>query len=136
MSIKADVQELESIRSELKVLASRRKTLKEKEHTVELRIQQFLKSKNQPGVKHQGVAITIEEKEVPGPKNNKQRKEDAIAVISRFIDKSPEKIYEEIMNARKGEIITKSKLKMKKLKNICRKLYLSFKIYRNKDQKI
>lgn len=119
MSIKADVQELESIRNELKVLASRRKSLKEKEQATEARIQQFLKAKNQPGVKHQGVAITLEEKEVPGPKNNKQRKEDAVNVLSRLLNKSPggaEKIYEEIMNARKGDLITKSKLKMKKIK--------------------
>jgi hypothetical protein len=116
MSIKSDVQELESIRSELKNLTSRRKNLKDKEKLVENRIQEYLKAKNQPGVKHQGIAVTIEEKEVSGPKNSKQRDSDAIAVIAKYVNKSPEKVLEEIMEARKGASIFKSKLKMKKFK--------------------
>ena len=68
------------------------------------------------GISQVAKAEPIEEKEVSGPKNSKQRDSDAIAVIAKYVNKSPEKVLEEIMEARKGASIFKSKLKMKKFK--------------------
>jgi hypothetical protein len=115
MSIKADVNELESIRAELRHLTARRKVLKAKEKAAEERIALFLKSKDQIGVKHQNVAILIEEKEISGPKKNKERDADAISVLQRYGITEADKVFAEIMQARKGDKILKEKLSLKKL---------------------
>ena len=63
MSIKSDVQELESIRVEIKLINDKKRKLKEKEREVENRITEYLKLNQHPGVKHQGRAIILEQKE-------------------------------------------------------------------------
>ncbi len=116
MSIKSDINELESIRAELKSLNLKRKKLKEKEKEAELRIAEYLKSKDTPGVKNNGVAVVLEEKEQPGPKKNKDRDLDAIVVLERHGISDPKKVLEEIMTARKGEKTIKPKVKVSKYK--------------------
>lgn len=117
MSIKADVQELESIRAEIKSLNMRRKQLRDKEKIVETRIQDYLRAKNQPGVKHQGTAIIMEEKETRSSKKSKERDTDAMNVLERYGVRDAEKVLKEIMEARKGEPVPKTKLKISKYKN-------------------
>ena len=114
MSIKADVRELQSIRLELRRLTQERKELKEKEAKVEARIRDFLKAKDQPGLRDGDFSLIIEEKEVAGPKRPKERQEDSIAVLERYGVHSPEKLLEELMQARKGEVVVKEKLKVSK----------------------
>jgi glutamine synthetase adenylyltransferase len=117
MSIKGDVMELESIRFELKGLTDKRKKLKEKEKAVEVRISEYLKSKDQPGLKHHGTAIILEEKDQQAPKKAKDRDVDAMSVLEKYGVKDTEKVLKEIMQARKGETIVKEKLKIKKYKD-------------------
>jgi len=116
MSIKADVTELESIRAEIKQLNIRRKKLKEKERAAEARIALYLKAKDQPGVKHRGTAVILEEKECSGPKKNKDRDLDAMHVLERYGVKDTEKVLKEILKARKGDAVMKESLKISKIK--------------------
>lgn len=116
MSIKADVTELELIRSEMKILSDRRRKLKEKEKIVEARISQFLKSKDQPGVKHNGTAIILTEGEKALPKKPKQKDADTISVLKKYGIKDAEKVLKELLDARKGEKTTKETLKITKYK--------------------
>ena len=116
MSIKADVTELENIRVEIKSLNDRKKKLKEKEKVVELRIAEYLKAKDQPGVKHRGTAIIPEEKERPGPKKPKDRDNDAMQVLEKYGVQDTQKALKEILEARKGDAILKESLKIKKYK--------------------
>ena len=116
MSIKADVSELEAIRAELKTLNERRRRLKQKENDVEKRISDYLKAKDQPGVKHNGTAIILEEKERPLHKHPKERDADAIQVLENYGIQDADKVLKELMEARKGERQVKQKLKIQKLK--------------------
>ena len=116
MSIKADVTELEAIRAEIKILNERRKKLKEREKGIEARIAEYLKAKDQHGVKHHGTAIILEEKERPGPKKPKDRDADAMQVLEKYGVKDTQKALKEIMDARKGEAVVKESLKIKKYK--------------------
>lgn len=116
MSIKNDVYELESIRNEIKVLNIKRKKLKEKEKQVEIRISEYLKSKEQPGVKYQGTAILLEEKEKPLPKKAKERDMDSISVLEKYGIENPDKVLKELLNARKGDKIVKESLRITKYK--------------------
>lgn len=116
MSIKTDVMELEAIRAELKTLSFRRKKLREKEQAVEQRIQDYLRSKEQPGLKHNGTAILLEEKEKRTTKKAKDRDRDAASVLEQYGIRDSERVLKEIMEARKGDPIPSAKLKIKKYK--------------------
>lgn len=116
MSIKAYVTELEAIRVELKVLTEKRKKIKLREKALMDNIAEFLKAHNQPGVKHQGVAVILEEKEKHEPKKNKERNEDAMEVLKRYGINDTERVLKEIMEARKGPVILTESLKFKKIK--------------------
>ena len=114
MSIRADVKELEILRSEIKMLKRRTKILRDKEKAAEKRISDFLKSREQPGVKFQGTAIILEEKPKSLPKKPKDKDADTILVLERLGVEDPQKALQEIIAARKGDTIHSEKLKVQK----------------------
>ena len=116
MSIKADVSELEIIRGEIKVLRSRIKKLREKEKAAETRISNYLKFKQQPGVKFHGTAVILEEKEKHTAKKPKDRDNDAILVLERLGVENPAQALKDILESRKGDKISSEKLKIAKYK--------------------
>lgn len=117
MSIKADVLELQSIRAEIKRLGAERKLLVAKEKKVVERIQEYLRVKEQPGLKHQGTAILLEEKEARERKKPKESERDSLQVLEQYGIREPEKVLKELAEARKGNPYLKSKLKIKKYKD-------------------
>lgn len=119
MSIKADVRELELIRQELVQLRKRIKLLKDKEAKVEERIQTYILNNDLPGVKDKetGTAIIFEEKNARAPKKVKEKDTDSTEVLARYGVANPEKVLQEILEARKGEAILKQKLKIQKVKS-------------------
>lgn len=114
MSIKSDVTELESIKNELKRLNLQRKELLKKCKTVEKRIFDYLKAKDQPGLKHQGTAILLEQKEVRPAKKKKDINTCAITILEKYGIKNPEKALNEIIESRKSDPVKKEKLTIKK----------------------
>lgn len=114
MSIRSDVQELENIKLEIKNLNCKKKKLREREKALEISISEYLKSKETPGVKFQGTAVILEQKEIRNSKKPKQRDSEAINILEKYGIKSPEKVLTELLEARKGEKIISSKIKMKK----------------------
>lgn len=116
MSIRADVTELQSIQAEINSLNKRRRILREKEKEVQARIKMFLEAKNQPGLKHQGTAIKLEEKETRISKKNKDRDSDACSVLEKYGISNPDKVLAELLEARRGEKVLEKKLKLGKYK--------------------
>jgi hypothetical protein len=117
MSIKTDVVALQEIRKEIKLLNDKKRTLKEREKNLEQKIAEYLKAKEQPGVKHQGTAIILEEKEKCGNKKAKERDIDAINVLEKHGVNDPSKVLKELLQARKGDPVLKESLKIKKYHN-------------------
>jgi hypothetical protein len=115
MSIRGDVEQLETIRREMKILADKRKVLKQREAQIIERISSYLKSKNQPGVKYQGKAVIMEEKETFKRRKPKESDADAVTVLERYGVKSPQKVLNELLSTRKGEKVVKTKLKYKNI---------------------
>lgn len=115
MSIRADADELQAIDAELKLLSQRRKALLQQKAKVEARMAEYLKAKGQPGVKYNGVAILLEEKTVHTNKKPQLRDEEARAVLERYGVPNPDQALKEIMEARKGPVQTKTKMKLKKI---------------------
>lgn len=116
MSIKSDVAELESIRLELKRLSEKRKQFKLREKAIENKISEYLKSKDQIGLKNNGIAIVLEEKETREKIKNKEKDEQAIDILNKLGIKDSEKVLEALMEARKGAKTTVEKLTVKKYK--------------------
>jgi hypothetical protein len=116
MSIRADVQELEFLNSEMKVLRRRMKFLRDKQKATEGRIAQFLKAKEQPGVKFQGTALILEEKEKAQHKRPKDKDADTITVLERLGVENPQEALKDIIAARRGETQKTERLKVKKYK--------------------
>jgi hypothetical protein len=116
MSIQSYVSELESIKIELKSLNEKRKKLKFREHELEHNIADFLKSKDQIGVKYQGSKILLEQKEKRVNKKNKDKDNDAINILTNYGLSEPQKVLNEILEARKGEKVQTDKLKIQKIK--------------------
>lgn len=116
MSIQADIREIESIMAELKRLTIRRKQLNEQKQKVEERIQAYLKSKEAPGVKHNGFAIILDEKEKHDKKPKKEQIQDSLAVLQKYGIQDTQKVFQELMEAKKGEMIIKEKVKIQKIK--------------------
>jgi len=117
MSIQGDVAELEGLKQEITNLSRRLKKLRKHKQAVELKIMNYLHSKNTHGVKHRGTALVMEEKMTRSSKSNKQRRQDAISVLESYGVNYPEEVLEKLMEARKGEQVSTNKLKMKKYKD-------------------
>jgi hypothetical protein len=114
MSIKSDVIELESLKAEIKRLNSLKKGLHSKVKIVEKRIFDYLKSREQCGLKHQGTAIVLTEKQVTKCKKKKEGNDSAISILEKYGIKNPEKALNEIMDAKKMEPVKTEKLVIKK----------------------
>lgn len=114
--IKGYVDELNAIKQELKVLNMRRKKLLEKEKELSEKIQDFLRSRNQQGVKYQGQALLIEEKETRKPAKPKERTENEIAILQKYGISDAEALLAELREASKGETKVSTKLKIKSYK--------------------
>jgi hypothetical protein len=115
MSIKSDVEELNKLGVEIKSLSTQIRFLRQQSAEVEGRILNFLREKEQPGVKYKGTAVLIENKQKRAPKKSKDREIDALGVLERHGISNPQEVYDQIMEARKGEEVDTPKIKIKKL---------------------
>jgi hypothetical protein len=113
MSIQPQVNELNGIKAELKTLNARAKKLRARKKHLEAEIAAYIKSKDLPGVKHRGAEIRVEEKTKRAGKSNQQRDKDAMDVLAQYGIRHPDRVLQELMEARKGEEIPIDKLKMK-----------------------
>ena len=60
MSIQGKVNELNSIKNELKSLRQRGKSLRQRGKIIEQEIDDYLDSKDQPGLKYKGTAMNLD----------------------------------------------------------------------------
>lgn len=116
MSIQGKVNELNSIKNELKSLRQRAADLRKRAKTIEDEIDEYLDAKDQPGLKYKGTAIIRETATKRRVKKKEDARLDAIGVLERKGVESPGKVYDEMMDARRGSPTEQRKLKFKKIK--------------------
>lgn len=117
MAARADVMELESIRTEIKRLAKELRELRKTEKVVETRIISYLNETNQPGVKYTNTAVVLHEKTPTKPKKKADKIADMGDVLRRYGVTDIEKAIADIDAARKGEKIIEHKINIQKFKN-------------------
>ena len=117
--IKSDVLELKSVEVELKRARARVKELNKKKANLEEKIQEYIENNGLPGFKwkSKGLYVKAEEKEVRDRKKEKDKKQDATAVLRRHGVSDAEKVLDEMLEAMRGEKKSKTKLKINKYKD-------------------
>ena len=116
MSIQSQVNELKSIQNEMASMRKRASFLRKRSKQLEQEIDAYLDSKDQPGLIFRGMAIIRETKPKRKIKKISEQKIDAINVLERHGIGHPEKVLEEILEARRGSPTEQRKLKFKKYK--------------------
>ena len=115
-NIQAMVNELQSIRGELKTLRLRGMTLRKKQKEIESDIASYLESKSQPGIKYKNIAIIKETKTYNKIKKKADQKYDMARLAEDFGIKDTDKFLEELDKVKKGSPEERSKLKLKTIK--------------------
>ena len=116
MSIKEYVIDLERVDIELKNLRVKVKMLNAKRAEILKNITAYCQAKNQPGIKFNGKAIVVQEKETTKIRRDKGLSEDELNLLKEEGVKSPEKLYEKLKQVRKGETVVKTGVKITKIK--------------------
>lgn len=116
MSIQADVNQLKILNEELKRLRLKIKSINNTKKQVEERIINFLKAKDQPGVKYQGDTIILDTQQKRNRKPQKDKEQNALNVLRTYNIHNPEEALKDILEGMKGDVTTVSKLKIKKSK--------------------
>lgn len=116
MSIQGKVNEVNSIQTELKALRTRSSTLRKRLKQIEQEIDEYLNMKDQPGLKYKGIAIIRETNTKRRIKKKDEQRSDTIYVLEKYGVENPEKLFDEIMEARQGSPTERSKIKFKKIK--------------------
>jgi hypothetical protein len=115
MSIKAYIDELNNINNEIKRNNSINKKLRERAKELESNITSYLHVKDQSGLKYNGQAILIENKEQRLIKKKKEKYQDSIMLLESVGIENPVDVYNKLEDAKKGEAIEKTKLTFKKI---------------------
>jgi len=106
------LNELDGIKVELKRLNIRRGALLKRKREIEEGVSQFIKEKNLPGLKYNGVAIIVESKPTFDRKPVKESVEDSVRLLEGYGIKSPRRVLDELAEMKKGDEVVKEKIKM------------------------
>ena len=116
MNIKELINELENIDLEIKRNNAVNKELRNRKHVVEDEITQFMRAKEQDGMKYNGIAIMLESKEKRNAKGKNDKKTSMIGVLKEAGIFDTEKVYNCLIDSTKRSPKEKYTLKMKKIK--------------------
>ena len=116
MSIKSHVEELNRINVEIKSNNLKNRRLRKRVRELETNIAEYLQSKEQSGLKYNGKAIILEQKEKFSTKNRKDKQDDIKLLFRTLGISDPDYAYKKLLEAQKGEPIAHNKLVVKNIK--------------------
>jgi len=115
MSIKSYVEELETIQAEIKRNNLKNLQLRQRSKKLETSIKEYLDEKGQLGLKYQGKAIIMEQKELRPSKKKKDKEEALLSFFEDLGVSDPKEAYSKLIEAQKQAPIEKTSIKFKKL---------------------
>ena len=115
MSIKSYVEELETIQAEIKRNNLKNLQLRQRSKKLETNIKEYLDEKGQLGLKYQGKAIIMEQKELRPSKKKKDKEEALISFLEDLGVSDPKEAYSKLIEAQKQAPVEKTSIKFKKL---------------------
>lgn len=117
MSLKGYVEELNQLKLEINRNNAVNKKLRIRAKELEHSIKEYLQQKNQNGLKYNGQAIIVENKEKRTNKSKKEKYESAISFLHSIGVSNPEEAYLQLEDLKKGDVIEQTTLKFKKYNN-------------------
>lgn len=115
MSIKTYLDELEKLNSEIQLNSRRNRELRNRVKQVENLIKDFLNTKEQQGLKYNGKAIVLENKEMHVSRPKKEKEKEMMEYLHSLGLRDCNSVYNKLMNIQKGDVFECQKLKVKKL---------------------
>jgi len=115
MSIKNYVDELSRLQAEIKQNNIRNKGLRKRSQELEANISDYLRSKDQNGLKYNGQAIIMENTEKRPAKPRKDKQEDIKLLLQTLGVEDPEKAYHQLQEVQKGTPVSHQKLTIRSL---------------------
>jgi hypothetical protein len=107
------MNELKNINIEIQRLNSSLKTIKDRKKTIEGKLTSYFEKQNKPGAKTQDMVVVVQESVRRPVKPKEQKEEDVISILNGAGVQNPKELYENIINAMKGEEKRKATLKIK-----------------------
>jgi len=115
MSIQEDIKILTELNKEISRLSTQINKLRKDAKEINNRITEYIKAKDQIGVKYEGSAFILDRKTRPVAKPKKVKEQDYIQVIEQYGIENPKGFLEELLKA--GQVEKEvTKLKIQKLK--------------------
>lgn len=106
------INELESIRKELKALREQSRRLNGRKAQLEGEILAFMEAKEQSGLKYKGLKIEAEEKEVFARLKKADKEQSAISTLRQHGVADAERAYHALVESMRGEAKHKYKVKI------------------------
>lgn len=116
MSIKSYVEELINLEIKIKNNNKDNATCRKRIKELNKQIQAYLTEKDQNGLKYKGKVIMVEEKETRAPKKKKDKEQSVLSLLENAGVDDPKGLYTKIEEAKKGELVKSSKIKVKDIK--------------------
>lgn len=115
-SVQSNLIELNNINLELKRLRKETSYLRKKAKQLEQNIVEYLEANDLPGVKYKDQIILVEQKQKRTRMNKKQQNRAAVEVLESYGISNPSAVLNELMDARKGEEVEETKIKIKSIR--------------------
>ena len=115
MSIKASVDELNHLNAEIKHNNMKNRLLRKRAKELETNISSYLRSKEQNGLKYNGKAIILEQKDKFSTKKKKDKQDDIKLLFRTLGISDPDYAYEKLQEAQKGSPMLQDKLTIKNI---------------------
>ena len=116
MSIKSYVDELNNLNVEIKHNNAKNRMLRKRVKELETNISEYLHSKEQNGLKYNGKAIILEQKDKFSTKKKKDKQDDIKLLFRTLGISDPDYAYEKLQEAQKGIPMIQDKLVIKNIK--------------------
>lgn len=113
--VKSYVTELKNINDELKALRFNTMKLNRRKKELEDKLVDYLDKNDQNGVKFKGTAVIKEEKDKHIPLKKKEKNQTAISLLQENGVRNPEKVYKELIDKLRGDVVTKKVIKLKNI---------------------
>ena len=117
MSVYGDVEELQSLESEITRLNKRLKALRLDKKKAEERIYDFCEREGEVGFRHKNMAVTIGQKKLRGRKKLVEKKDQMYQILNDARDPTAPGILEDILESMKGPFYNQKSVAIKPIKD-------------------
>jgi len=117
-SVYGDLQEVVDLEGEIKRMSKHLKDLRIQKKEAEARIFEFLQEKDQVGFKYKDMVVTVSERKARQRRNLESKKEEILQVLRSARDPTSKQALEDILEATKGDTVTRNCIKVQKTKKL------------------